>query len=121
MPTLGNRLGQAGVATGNMNANYNRHRRDWAVMMRVETTAPLAAAVGPLPSSRGGGAPSGRGTGAAAAAVVAAVAAAAAVLDATTAARDGGDGAARHGGAPIMSSDQRVLERFRKREQNRRR
>ena len=67
MRTLGNRLGQAGVATGNMNANYNRHRRDWAVMMRAETTAAAASRRAAIqPSGGGGGAQRGRGGGGAA-------------------------------------------------------
>ena len=127
MRTLGNRLGQAGVATGNMNANYNRHRRDWAVMMRArdDAAAPRGEPSGRDPAARRGGGGGGRGGGGGGGG------------GRGGAGGDGGGGGGGGGGAgapppqpsnggdgaarPIMSSDQRVLERFRKREQNRRR
>ena len=63
MRTLGNRLGQAGVATGNMNANYNRYR-DRAVMMRARRRCrPSRRAVGPRSSRSRGGGGGGRGGG----------------------------------------------------------
>ena len=95
------RLGQAGVSTGNMNSNYNHHRREWAVQMRARDDA--AATRGEQPERRrepSGGAPPGGGGG-----------------GPPQQGGGGNDGDVRR----VMSSDTRVMERFKKREQNRRR